>query len=63
MKKNARLYIRITTELLDKLKLEAEEHEMHLAELCRKKLGNDLKLNRIESLILEINKKLTSSQP
>ena len=58
MKKNVKLCLRITSELLDQLKSEAEEQEITLACLCRQKLDNLSKLNKIESIVTEMNKKL-----
>lgn len=58
MRKNVKLCLRITSDLLDRLKAEAEEQEIALASLCRQKLNSLSKLNNIEFLILELNKKL-----
>lgn len=57
-KKNVRIYLRITSELLEELKAEAEEQEMPVSTLCRQKLSNSSKLNRMEFLLQEINKKI-----
>lgn len=54
MKKNSNLHIVLETELLDKLKQEAEEKDLLLSELCRHKLRQNDQLNRIEFMIEQI---------
>ena len=58
MKKNVKLYLRITSDLLNQLKKEAEEQDNSIANVCREKLNSRSSLNRIESLLLEVNKKI-----
>ncbi len=54
MKKNSKLFLRIETEILQKLMLEAQNEGITLSELCRKKLSNNPQLERIELLLLKI---------
>jgi len=58
MKKNSHLHILIETNLLNKLKVEAEERETSLGQLCRSKLRKQPQLNRIEEKIDRALKKL-----
>ena len=48
MKKNAQLHLMIETRELNKLRDEAEERKVSLAELCRVKLRKQPQLDRIE---------------
>lgn len=48
MKKNSHLHILIETNLLTKLKEEAQERGMSLGQLCRYKLRKQSQLDRIE---------------
>lgn len=58
MWKNSHVHLLLETEFLDRLKKEAQEAEITLSELCRRKLKNETQLSRIERTITEINKKL-----
>jgi hypothetical protein len=58
MRKNVRFYIRISSELLERLNREAEEQDTPISELCRQKLGMESPLKRIESLLLKMDRKL-----
>lgn len=58
MKKNVRLSLRITSDLLNNLRKESEDQEMSIANLCREKLNNRSQLNKIESLILDVQKRI-----
>ena len=55
MKKNAKIHLPISTEALEKLKREAEQAEVSLAELCRQKLQENTQLNRIENMLKDRN--------
>jgi len=46
--KNSHLHIMMETSLLNKLRKEAEEKCISVAELCRQKLRDDTQLDRIE---------------
>ncbi len=54
MKKIVRFYLRITTELHDQLKKEANEKDRLLADLCREKLKGNSHLDRLESAVHKI---------
>ena len=58
MKKNIRLSLRITSDLLNNLRREAEDQETSIASLCREKLNNRSQLNKIESIVLDIQKRV-----
>jgi hypothetical protein len=58
MKKNVRLSLRITSDLLNSLRKESQEQETSIANLCREKLNNRSQLNKIESLIMDIQKRI-----
>jgi hypothetical protein len=53
MSKNFQIHLRIETEVIDRLKKEADEEGISLGELCRQKLRQNSKLERIESAIDE----------
>ncbi len=54
MKKNSQLHITLSSELLDLLRKEAENKNIVLAELCRQKLRENFKLEKIENLLEKI---------
>jgi len=54
MKKNSQLHITLSSELLYLLKKEAENKNIVLAELCRQKLRENSKLEKIENLLGKI---------
>lgn len=56
MKKNSHLHILIETNLLNKLKEEAQEKKMSLGQLCRTRLRKQSQLDRIERKIDRILK-------
>jgi len=58
MKKNSQLHIWIETPLFEKLKREAEESGMGYPELCRKKLRDSPRLDRLEFMIERLEKML-----
>jgi len=51
MSKNAHIHIRVKSEFLAKLKKEAEEKMISIAELCRQKIERNAQLDRIENKI------------
>jgi len=57
-KKNAQLHIMIETHELTKLRAQAEEKRVSLAELCRVKLRNNPQFDRIEEKLDKILKKI-----
>ena len=58
MKKNAQLHIMIETRELNKLKAEAEEKKVSLAEVCRVKLRKNPQFDRIGGKLDGILKKV-----
>jgi len=58
MKKNLHLHILIKTNLLNKLKVEAEEKKTSLGQLCRSKLRKQSPLDRIEEKVNLLLKKI-----
>jgi hypothetical protein len=58
MGKNSQIHLFLETEVFESLKKEAKSLEIPLAKLCRKKLGECTQLNRIETKLEEIRKKL-----
>ena len=58
MKKNAQLHLMIETRELNKLRVQAEEKKVSLAELCRVKLRKHPQLDRIEGKLDRILKKI-----
>lgn len=61
MKKNSQLHLWIETDLLDKLKKQAAENNILLAELCRQKLRDDTRINRLELIIERLEKLINLS--
>ena len=57
MGKNAHIHIRVTSEFLLKLRKEADERMISIAELCRIKLEENFQLDRIENKINDLWKK------
>jgi hypothetical protein len=58
MKKNAQLHLVIEARELNKLKVEAEEKKVSLAELCRVKLRKNNQFDRIEGKLDKIIKRM-----
>ena len=58
MKKNAQLHLMIETRELNKLRAEAEERKVSLAEISRIKLRKQPQLDRIEEKLDRIIKKI-----
>ena len=56
-RKNSQLHVVIETHKLNKLKEEAKEQDVSLAELCRRKLKPRPQLDRIESKLDKLLKK------
>jgi len=48
LKKNSHLHILIETKIIDEMKRQAEAGGISLSEWCRRKLGGDSQLDRIE---------------
>ncbi|VVB79515.1 Uncharacterised protein [uncultured archaeon] len=57
MKKNSHLHILIETNLLTKLKEEAQKRNLSLGQFCRLKLKKQDQLDRIETKVDKILKK------
>jgi len=58
MKKNSQIHIFLETELKEKLEKQAQEENLTLSEFCRKKLKNNSQLDKIETILEKILKKL-----
>lgn len=61
MKKNSQIHLLLETDLFDKLKKQAHEENISVAEMFRRKLRGESKLDRIESLLLQLNEMITYS--
>jgi hypothetical protein len=61
MGKNSHIHILIETELSDKLRRQAEELGMTFSDFCRQKLKDTCKLDKIEFIVSEIDRKLKCS--
>ncbi len=61
MKKNAHIHIVIETELLEDLKKQAHDKDVHLSEICRQKLREGSYFNKIEMCLQSIEKKLSKN--
>lgn len=57
MKKNAQLHLVIEARELNKLRVEAEEKKVSLAELCRVKLRKNTQFDRIEGKLDKLLKR------
>lgn len=57
MKKNYHLTIFVETEFVEKLKKQAEDEQITLSELCRKRLRNN-KIDKIEFMLSQIYQKV-----
>ena len=62
MKKNSQIHIKLETELKEKLQKEAEEQDILISELCRKKLKENDKLTKIEYLLEQIQKSIINNR-
>lgn len=60
MNKNSKLHFAIETEIFNLLKRESEQQGLSLSALCRNKLRECSKINRIESILEDIQKKLNN---
>ena len=56
MKKNSQIHLFLETELKEKLEQQAQEQNISFSELCRQKLKNASKLDKIERVLEEIQK-------
>ena len=56
MKKTAQLHLVLETELLGRLRREAEKENSSVSELCRRKLRGNSQLDRIEEMIKKLLK-------
>lgn len=65
MKKNGHIHLLIETNILEKLKEEADNYGVTLSEICRLKLNAPTKLARVELLLEEFlkNAKSNSNKP
>ena len=54
MKQNSQLHITLDSEFLNFLRKEAQDNNICLAELCRRKLRENSKLERIEVMLKEV---------
>jgi len=60
MGKNSQIHVFLETEILESLKAQARNLGIPLSDLCRKKLGECIQLDRIEMRLNEIEKKLNN---
>lgn len=58
MNKNSQIHLYLETELLERIKRIAEENKVTVSEICRRKLREIPQLNKIESTILALDKKV-----
>ena len=58
---NAQIHLYLKSELLEKLKKEAETERISVAQLCRNKLESCPALTRIELMLGDLSKKLKYS--
>ncbi len=56
MKKNSQIHLLIETEVIEKLKRQAQEEGISFSSLCRKKLKENSHLERLEIIIGKIYK-------
>ncbi len=61
MKKNYQIHLRIESDIIEQLKKQASASGISLAELFRKRIRDSCLLGRIESLILNLNKRIKYS--
>lgn len=62
MGKNAHIHFVLETEMLEKLKREADEMKVSISELCRQKVRGNHQLSKIELMLERIEEKLNNSQ-
>ncbi len=62
MKKNARIYIWLDSELKERLIKEAQENNISVCELCRNKLKQNLQLDRIELKLDNLTKSILKNR-
>ncbi len=61
MKKNAKLRIIVTSEMLEDIKRRAREHSMTMSSYCLRKINNPSEMQRIELLLKDILNRLEKS--
>ena len=62
MRKNCQLHFWIESDLLEKLKKESDETNINLPELCRRKLRDIPRLDRLEMMLTRLEKALCLSR-
>ena len=62
MKKNAQIHLLIESEVVDRIKKEAEEKSVSWSEICRQRLRHNPQLDRIEFMIKEIEEKVNKKE-
>ena len=58
MGKNSQLHLFLETETLNNLKKKASENNISVSELCRQKISQNSKIDRIEFMIEKILRKI-----
>lgn len=61
MRKNSEIHLKLETDMLLKLKKQAEEEKISISELCRKKINEEPSLKKIEFILNELSKKIERS--
>lgn len=56
MKKTFQIHLRFETSLAEKLRLQAKENNISMAELCRRKIRDSPRLDRIECVLSRLEK-------
>jgi len=59
MKKNAQIHLLIESEVVDKIKKEAEDKSVSWSEICRQRLRQNNQLDKIESMIKMLQEQLS----
>jgi len=59
--KNSQIHLYLETELFEKLRKQAEENNISISELCRMKCRENSQIQKIESIVREINEKIKCS--
>ena len=62
MKKNSQLHIFLETELRELLEKQAKEGSISISELCRRKLRENDRLNRIEFILNQIQNSILDNR-
>src|SRR3989338_8364722 len=58
MMKNSKIYIRAGSDVVEEIKKSAEEQDITFSEMCRRKLEKNHKLQKMETLLTEIDRNL-----